>query len=51
MIICFFIKQTALLLSLSTFEVNMTFKKVNKKELNEIIFVKYAKILEKCMLK
>jgi hypothetical protein len=41
MIFCFFLQQAEILLNLSSFEVDMSFKRVKTKGLNEVVLASY----------
>jgi len=47
MIICFFIEQTYFLFSQRTFKMNMIFKRVKMKNMNEVILVTYVEKMKK----
>lgn len=47
MIICFFNQQAHMLLSLKIFEIDMSFKRIAIKNLNEIVFAVYSSTSEK----
>jgi len=47
MIICFFIEQTYFLFSQRTFKMNMIFKRVKMKNMNEVILATYVEKMRK----
>jgi hypothetical protein len=49
MIICFFKEQAKLLIDQISFEVDMSFKRIRQKDLNEIIFASYLEAHGKSM--
>ena len=42
MIICFVRKQIKIFMTLNSFEMNMSFKRIRKTNMNEIVFVYYC---------
>jgi len=47
MIICFFIEQTYFLFFQRTFKMNMIFKRVKTKNMNEVVFATYVEKMRK----
>ena len=42
MVICFFKKQAEILSSLESFEIDMSFKRVRRSNMNEVVFATYS---------